>query len=302
MLAAEERHAAHAVHRFGNGGVKAEVAYIYRIFVPEGNHVHRQGVRGDKRRKVGKALAPAVVFHKVVAAADGKAGHARVRKAEDALGNLFDGAVPAAGVEPHIFSMAFAKGAYVPRRILRRCGLVDGHITVKAADRRARFVEMCAAAGFRVENKHMFHRAFSFRVFSTGIRQISNLQYSICCRKKQECAAEESGEYVGGEMRGFALHSPSSVACGGGCFSVSHREIVGVQPTKKNSARHCASRTALPQGKPRPPHKSANPGKSICAAGKPAFLRCKHGKIHTKRRHLPVCLLCHFAHICGIMG
>ncbi len=166
--------------------------------------------------------------------------------------NLFDGAVPAAGVEPHIFSMAFAKGAYVPRRILRRFGLVDGHIAVKAADRRARFVEMCAVAGFRVENKHMFHRAFSFRVFSTGIRQISNLQYSICCRKKQECAAEESGEYVGGEMRGFALHSPSSVACGGGCFSVSHREIVGVQPTKKNSARHCASRTALPQGKPRP--------------------------------------------------
>ena len=31
-----------------------------------------------------------------------------------------------------------------------------------------------------------------------------------------------------------------------GCFSVSHREIVGVQPTKKNSARRCASRTAHP--------------------------------------------------------
>ena len=31
-----------------------------------------------------------------------------------------------------------------------------------------------------------------------------------------------------------------------GCFSVSHREIVGVQPTKKNSARRIASRTAHP--------------------------------------------------------
>ena len=198
--------------------------------------------------------------------------------------------------------MAFAKGAYVPRRILRRFGLVDGHIAVKTADRRARFVEMCAVAGFRVENKHMFHRAFSFRVFSTGIRQISNLQYSICCRKKQECAAEESGEYVGGRDARF-------------CFAQSlisrlrRRMFFGfASRNRRCSADEEKLRETLrvsyssPPREATPPHKCANPGKSICAAGKPAFLRGKHGKIHTKRRHLPVCLLCRFAHICGIMG
>ncbi len=50
-------------------------------------------------------------------------------------------------------------------------------------------------------------------------------------------------------VRCFAYINPSSVAArmffGFAC------EIVGVQPTKKNSARRFASRTALPQGKPK---------------------------------------------------
>lgn len=194
VLPADKRQAAHAVHRVGNRCVKAEVAHVYRIFVAERDHVHGQRVRRGQRREVGKARAPAVVFHKVVAAPDGKAGHACLRKAEDTLGNLFDRAVPTAGVEPHIFSMAFAPCAYVPCRILRRLGLVEGHVAVEAADRCARLVEVCAAACFRVENKHMLHRAFSFRVRLADIRQISKLQYSICRRKKQARVEQEKGE------------------------------------------------------------------------------------------------------------
>ena len=50
-------------------------------------------------------------------------------------------------------------------------------------------------------------------------------------------------------VRCLAFINPSSVAAG--MFFGFACEIVGVQPTKKNSARRFASRTALPQGKPK---------------------------------------------------
>ena len=50
-----------------------------------------------------------------------------------------------------------------------------------------------------------------------------------------------------------------------GCFSVSQREIVGVQPTKKNSARRIASRTALPTGEAKgTPRRAALSSPPLC--------------------------------------
>ena len=50
-----------------------------------------------------------------------------------------------------------------------------------------------------------------------------------------------------------------------GCFSVSHCEIVGVQPTKKNSARRIASRTALPTGEAKgTPRRAALSSPPLC--------------------------------------
>lgn len=46
----------------------------------------------------------AEVFEKIVARADGDAGHRGVGIARDAVGDLIDRAVAAAGIEPHLFS------------------------------------------------------------------------------------------------------------------------------------------------------------------------------------------------------
>ena len=46
----------------------------------------------------------AEVFEKIVARADGDAGHRGVGIARDAVGDLIDRAIAAAGIEPHIFS------------------------------------------------------------------------------------------------------------------------------------------------------------------------------------------------------
>ena len=101
----------------------------------------------------------AEVFEKIVARADGDAGHRGVGIARDAVGDLIDRAVAAAGIEPHLFS-ALGKTARERGRVADRRGEHTLYVqTVLFPQRLRHRVDALAAVvltGRRIDDKNVF--------------------------------------------------------------------------------------------------------------------------------------------------
>ena len=150
--------APHLVHEGGHGAVKPEMAGVERILMSADLYeIDRHILRLQQLLDLQKGLLPAVVFHKIVAAAAGIGGHACMRKSHNAVGDALQRAVAAAGIKPHGIAVLLTIFAHERRRILRGFRAVNDTVLHAAKCPRRSGGTLCvAASGMVIDHKYMF--------------------------------------------------------------------------------------------------------------------------------------------------
>ena len=157
---AQVRIGAELMHALGNARVDARAGDRQAVTPAAVDEVERLRLAVPEIFRIEKLfVVRAEVFEKIVARADGDAGHRGVGIARDAVGDLIDRAVAAAGIEPHLFS-ALGKTARERGRVADRRGEHTLYVqTVFFPQRLRHRVDALAAVvltGRRIDDKNVF--------------------------------------------------------------------------------------------------------------------------------------------------